>query len=146
MPTPQNVTQLPCWKIRIVIPGAMIHVSSATEPAIKINSTGRVESLDWTPIIDGADAGDALGFIRWEEAVTISWRKSTPPAEAKTSTAATKATIPKELIERLTMEAALKECEGVNELLRRIADRSLILWTRKDSERAWAALTGKSKQ
>ena len=62
----------PHWKVRIVLPGAIIHLASMVEPAV-VFTDRQVTGLnaEW---IDGTEHGDTLGFIHWPSVVGITWR------------------------------------------------------------------------
>lgn len=61
----------PHWKIRVALPGSLVHLASSTEPRW-VYSIG---VLEWTPI-EGADYGDTVGIIRWDQAIAVTWRYS----------------------------------------------------------------------
>ena len=59
----------PHYKVRVVLPGAILHVASWTEPRVPPDS--RIVVADW--IADPA-YGDTIGFIAWEHVVAVTWR------------------------------------------------------------------------
>jgi hypothetical protein len=64
-----------CYKLRVVVEGAIIHALSTTEPAVLRGPSGELVGLDWTPIL-GTDHGDTLGFVRWADVSAVSWRRA----------------------------------------------------------------------
>jgi len=60
----------PHFKVRVVLPGAILHVASWTEPAIYPDVNTRVRG-DW---INDPEYGDTIGFIDWDKAVAVTWR------------------------------------------------------------------------
>jgi hypothetical protein len=65
----------PHWKVRVVLPGAVLHFASQTEPKVgRSTPTGdRWVAADW---IDGPDYGDTIGFIDWQSVKAVTWRWS----------------------------------------------------------------------
>jgi hypothetical protein len=63
----------PFWKIRVCLPGSIIHLVSRTEPIVRMHD-GRVADVDMTLVTDTPDDGDAVGFIDWQAAVAVTWR------------------------------------------------------------------------
>jgi hypothetical protein len=61
----------PHYKVRVVLPGALLHLASWTEPVCKVTSS-HVEA-DW---IDDADYGDTIGRIDWGSVLAVTWRWS----------------------------------------------------------------------
>jgi len=64
----------PHWKLRVVLPGALLHLASSTEPEIYPDSGG-LESMvaDW---IDDHAYGDTLGYLDWTQVIAVTWRYS----------------------------------------------------------------------
>jgi hypothetical protein len=60
----------PHYKVRVVLPGALLHVASWTEPEIRPDVQTAVRA-DW--IADPA-YGDTIGFIDWTKVLAITWR------------------------------------------------------------------------
>ena len=74
----------PHYKVRIVLPGAILHLASWAEPtlhhtwkrgAVTVSSAdGPVHvEADW---IDDPAYGDTIGFVDWSEASAVTWRFS----------------------------------------------------------------------
>lgn len=65
----------PHFKVRVVIPGALLHLASWTEP--KILGSEATDVIDWIDAswISDPAYGDTLGFIDWSlvKAVTYRW-------------------------------------------------------------------------
>ena len=60
----------PCYRVRVVLPHALRHLASWTEPKIDQDLTTRVEG-DW---IDDPQCRDTIGLINWEAITAITWR------------------------------------------------------------------------
>lgn len=71
----KNATEFglpPHWKVRVYLPGGILHLLSAAEPEVIIKNGVLIEvEMD---LIEGTEHGDSLGFIRWSEAIAIAWR------------------------------------------------------------------------
>lgn len=59
----------PHYKVRVVLPGVILHVASKGEP--EQHPSGW--HADW---IDDYRYGDTLGFIDWHAVVAVTWRWS----------------------------------------------------------------------
>lgn len=64
-----------CWKVRIVVGPAIIHVLSKTEPVWRQPYGASARRLDMDPI-NGTDHGDTIGFIDWSAVSAVTWRES----------------------------------------------------------------------
>jgi hypothetical protein len=78
MPKAVSASELglePHYKVRVVLPGAILHLASRTQPTIRRHyDDGRgVWDADW---IDDHRYGDSIGFIDWSQLVAITWRWS----------------------------------------------------------------------
>ena len=78
MPKAMKASELglePHWKVRVVVPGALLHLASRTAPDLIFQHDGRLSLVvaDW--ITDG-EYGDTPGFVHWSEATAITWRYS----------------------------------------------------------------------
>ncbi len=64
----------PHWRVRVVLPGALIHLASRSEPKV-LSYLNRVTEVhgDW---IEDSDYGDTIGFIDWSAVVGVTWRWS----------------------------------------------------------------------
>lgn len=62
----------PHWKVRVVVPGALLHLASKTEPRV-VQHGGVVGDVvaEW---ICAPDYGDTIGYIDWTKAAAITWR------------------------------------------------------------------------
>lgn len=65
------------WKVRVVVPGALLHFVSATEPIVVehrgvdvLDGATGIAGLEWTP----TEEGDTAGYIDWEQVVAVTWR------------------------------------------------------------------------
>jgi hypothetical protein len=66
----------PHFKVRIVLPGALLHLASWDVPRITrgmLSSGIDNVSADW---IDDPDYGDTRGYIDWPRVDAITWRRS----------------------------------------------------------------------
>ncbi len=63
----------PHFKVRVVIPGAILHLASRNEPRLIRQPGGRLDHVDADWIADHP-YGDTLGFIDWSEVSAITWR------------------------------------------------------------------------
>ena len=73
MTKPISASQLglkPYYRVRVVLPHALPHLASWTEPKIDQDLTTRVEG-DW---IDDPQYRDTIGLINWEAITAITWR------------------------------------------------------------------------
>jgi hypothetical protein len=64
------------FKVRIVLPGALLHLASKTEPKLNpgfVQGRSRLTSVeaDW---ISDPDVSDTVGYIDWPAVVGITWR------------------------------------------------------------------------
>jgi hypothetical protein len=59
------------WRVRVCMPGSIIHLASATEPVLHMQE-GRVADVAMTPV---ADRGDTIGFVDWPAAIAVTWRR-----------------------------------------------------------------------
>jgi hypothetical protein len=59
----------PHFKVRVVVPGALLHLASWSEPTI---GADHVVTADW--IRDDPEYGDTIGFIEWDHVVAVTWR------------------------------------------------------------------------
>ena len=62
------------WKVRITMPGSIIHVASRTEPFVH-SAGGRVSGVTMD-LIEGTEHGDSIGFIDWSAVLAVTWRKA----------------------------------------------------------------------
>jgi hypothetical protein len=60
----------PHYKVQVVLPNALLHLASWTEPKIDQDLTTRVAG-DW---IDDHQHRDSTGLINWEAITAITWR------------------------------------------------------------------------
>ena len=75
MTKPSNATErglAPHWKVRVVLPGAILHLCSRTEPRMRI-SAGRFAHVAMDLVTD-TEHGDTMGFIDWSAVVAVTWR------------------------------------------------------------------------
>jgi hypothetical protein len=105
----QGVAKPSFYRIRVCLPGSMIHLASATEPVLERDGSGRIAGCELTPLV-GAGFGDAVGFIDWRAALAITWR---PPAKGGAGTTAAPVIeppdAPVELVEPPSVLASLIE-------------------------------------
>lgn len=59
------------WKVRVALPGAVLHFVSSTEPKVTHSDSGVLAGIDWTPTA----AGDIPGFIEWSAVIAVTWRQ-----------------------------------------------------------------------
>jgi hypothetical protein len=60
----------PYYRVRVVPPNALLHLTSWTEPKIDQDLPTRLEG-DW---IDDHQYRDTIGLINWEAITAITWR------------------------------------------------------------------------
>jgi hypothetical protein len=60
----------PHYRVRVVLPNALLHLASWTEPKIDQDLTTRVED-GW---IDDHQYRNSIGLINWEAITAITWR------------------------------------------------------------------------
>jgi hypothetical protein len=65
------------WRVRVALPGGIIHLVSRIEPVITMHD-GRISDVSLDLVTGASEAGDAvgdtLGFIRWPEVIGLTWR------------------------------------------------------------------------
>lgn len=64
------------YRVRVVVPGALLHLACRTEPRLIRDSLGRLQSVEAAWINGEPDKGDTIGLIRWSEVTAITWRWS----------------------------------------------------------------------
>ena len=65
---------VPHFKVRLVLPGALIHLASQDEPRWVHDEDGQRQlEADW---ITDPDYGDTLFFIDWSAVTGVTWRWS----------------------------------------------------------------------
>lgn len=76
MTLPKMATEIgfDCWKVRVVVSGARLHVLSRTEPRVHSNGDS-ITGVDWEPV-EATEHGDSVGFIRWRDVSAITWRRA----------------------------------------------------------------------
>ena len=62
----------PHYKVRVVLPGAIVHLASWDQPQ-NDQLDDEMWSADW---IDDSEYGDTIGFIDWSEVRAVTWRWS----------------------------------------------------------------------
>ena len=73
MTTPLQATNRglrPHYKVRVVLPGAILHLASWTEPTFPPEVRGPLVA-NW---INDPDYGDTIGFVDWSQMVAVTWR------------------------------------------------------------------------
>jgi hypothetical protein len=60
----------PHYKVRVVLPGAILHLASWTEPTLAPEVRGPLVA-DW---INDRAYGDTIGFVDWSQLVAVTWR------------------------------------------------------------------------
>lgn len=68
------------YKVRVVLPGVILHLASSTAPELRWGSDIGLEGAPLEAVdaewIEDADYGDTIGFIDWAKVVAITWRYS----------------------------------------------------------------------
>jgi hypothetical protein len=77
--TKRVTSEIPYFKVRIVMPNVILHVASRDEPKLAFAPMTAESVLDevrtdW--IQDDPDAGDTIGFIDWTQVTAITWRST----------------------------------------------------------------------
>jgi hypothetical protein len=70
----------PLWRVRVCLPGSIVHLTSRTEPDPYMFN-GRIHSVTMELVTDTPESGDTVGFIDWPAVVALTWR--TVKQEAK---------------------------------------------------------------
>jgi hypothetical protein len=65
-------TIAPMWKVRLTMPGSIIHLLSRSRPRVVIID-GRVHNCEMD-LIQDTDEGDTLGFVHWPSVIGVAWR------------------------------------------------------------------------
>ena len=63
----------PLWRVRVCLPGAIVHLTSRTEPDPYMFN-GRIHSVRMQLVTDTPGSGDTIGFIDWPAVVALTWR------------------------------------------------------------------------
>ena len=63
----------PLWRVRVCLPGSIIHLTSSTEPVVRMFN-GRIYDVAMDLITVGTECGDTIGFIDWPAVVALTWR------------------------------------------------------------------------
>jgi hypothetical protein len=63
----------PAWRVRVCLPGSILHLTSLTEPAVHMHN-GRIGDVSMKLVTSGPDSGDTVGFIDWSAVVALTWR------------------------------------------------------------------------
>jgi hypothetical protein len=66
-------TSPPLWRVRVCLPGSIIHLVSLTEPVVHMHD-GRIGGVSMNLVTDTPEAGDAIGFIDWPTVIALTWR------------------------------------------------------------------------
>lgn len=69
------MTNEPYWKLRVVMPGAILHLASWDEPRLERDDDGRIVGVHADLIADGR--ADTLGYIDWTAVKAVTWRRAT---------------------------------------------------------------------
>jgi hypothetical protein len=66
----------PHYKVRVVIPGAVLHLAARTEPEVKVDGYGALQHVkaDW--YVNDPGYGDTAGYIDWTAVRAVTWRWS----------------------------------------------------------------------
>jgi len=59
----------PHYKVRVVIPGTILHLASWSEP--EYDAEREQWDADW---IEDPEYGDTIGFINWDVVAAFTWR------------------------------------------------------------------------
>jgi uncharacterized membrane protein len=65
----------PYFKVRVVLPGVLLHLASRSEPVVHFDYEDCIRDVeaDW---IRDSEYGDTLGHIAWREVTALTWRWS----------------------------------------------------------------------
>ena len=63
----------PLWRVRVCLPGSIVHLTSRTEPDPYMFN-GRIHSVTMELVTDTPESGDTIGFIDWPAVVALTWR------------------------------------------------------------------------
>lgn len=72
MTAPKRLVPDRHWRIRVVFPGAILHLASTVEPKATF-SAGRLAGCEMEPLEDDTVA-DTVGFIDWATVIGLTWR------------------------------------------------------------------------
>jgi hypothetical protein len=61
------------WRVRVCLPGSIIHLTSLTEPVIHMRD-GRIGDVRMELVTTAPDSGDTIGFIDWSVVIALTWR------------------------------------------------------------------------
>lgn len=61
-----------CWKVRVVLPGVVLHFLSRTRPHLA--PVWRETGPMWD-LVENTIHGDSIGMLDWSAVVAITWRK-----------------------------------------------------------------------
>ena len=65
----------PHYKVRLVHPGAILHLASWHEPETRLDAIDAAQIVDADWIADPR-YGDTIGFIDWDKVIALTWRYS----------------------------------------------------------------------
>jgi hypothetical protein len=63
------------WRVRVCLPGSIIHLTSLTEPAVHMRD-GRISDVSMELVTSAPESGDTIGFIDWPVVVALTWRST----------------------------------------------------------------------
>lgn len=61
-----------CWKVRVVLHGAVLHVLSKSEPVVLFDN-GHLAGVQMD-LVRRTGRGDDVGYIDWSAVVAVTWR------------------------------------------------------------------------
>ena len=64
----------PFWRVRVCLPGSIIHLASRTEPKVwRHCGDGPLDRVEMD-LLEGTEHGDNLGFINWSAVLAVTYR------------------------------------------------------------------------
>jgi hypothetical protein len=74
MTRPRRLVPDDHYRVRVVFPGAIVHLGSQTQPQLVYDDAGRVRRCVFTPVGNDTDV-DVAGYIDWLAVIGITWRR-----------------------------------------------------------------------
>jgi hypothetical protein len=65
------------WRVRVCMPGSILHFTSSTEPVVQMRD-GRVGDVTMELLTTTQHRGDTVGFIDWPVVTGLTWRSFKP--------------------------------------------------------------------
>lgn len=68
--------QEPHYRVRVVLPNALLFFASRTEPKVRMSAHPNVIAEVVAEWIEHPDYGDSIGYVQWGQVSAVTWRYS----------------------------------------------------------------------